>query len=134
MIKFFIIALLLIGSRPVSAAENSTYKIIVNAKNPASAITRKGAAKLFTKQLIRWNTGLPAVPVDLPSNDPVRQSFAQDVLALNGTVAPSQANPPAEIQLGDIVTFVQENPGAIAYVPIDFPTDGVKVLELREFQ
>ena len=131
MSRFFVLFLLLVLSRSVSASEAIPFKIIVNTKNPASSITKKGAAMLFTKQLVRWNTGLPAVPVELPSSDPVRRRFSRDVLATDSVRASKGEGAPAEIPLSNVVSFVQENAGAIAYVPVDFPTSGVKVLELQ---
>ena len=55
-------------------AEN--FKVIVHESNPISSLTRADVSKLFLKKATQLN-GTTALPIDLVSSNPVRQSFSR---------------------------------------------------------
>ena len=55
-------------------AEN--FKIIVHESNPTSSMTREEVSRIFLKKTTNFN-GTAALPVDLVSSNPVRQTFSR---------------------------------------------------------
>jgi ABC-type phosphate transport system substrate-binding protein len=115
--------------------------VVVNADNPAASVTRSYVSRLFLKQVTHWVDGTPAVPVDLPENDPVRGAFS---VAIHGREASSvkaywremifsgRAAPPVEASWeAEVLAFVRASPGAIGYVSASNTSlDGVKAVEV----
>lgn len=109
------------------AGQASDVMVIVNASNPAGAVTTDVVEQFFLKRVTVWPTGQPVVPVDLPEDSPVRESFSawihgRSTSAIESfwrrqvfsgrTVPPVRRNTAA-----DVVTFVASAPGGIGYVP-----------------
>jgi len=113
------------AGRPSLAAE--PFVVIVNAGNPVSAVAGDQLSSLFLKKLTQWSGGLPALPVDLPADSPVRDSFSRQVhhkgtsavkaywqqMIFSGREVP----PPEKATAREVVSFVSANRGAVGYVP-----------------
>jgi ABC-type phosphate transport system substrate-binding protein len=133
---------LLVGIRP-GAAQQRRYKVIVNASNNVSTITRDYLSQLFLKKTSRWANGQVALPVNLPSDSPVRESFAQNVhgrsvsairaywqrmVFSGGAVPPEERNSDSAV-----IAYVAANANAIGYVSAGASVDGgIKVIQVGE--
>lgn len=117
------------------------FRLVVNAANPAASVTRSYVSRLFLRKVTRWADGTPAVPVDLPEKDPVREAFS---VAIHGRQASSvkaywremifsgRVAPPLEASWeAEVLAFVKASPGAIGYVSAGSASlDGVKAVEV----
>ena len=131
-------ALLLLVPASGWAAE---YQVIVNANNPTDILTREQLGKMFLKKIVKWDTGIPILPVDQVPISPVRAAFTRIVHAKPASAIASywqqqifagREVPPAE-KAGDaaVIAFVKANPGAIGYISGGVTADGVKLLTIR---
>jgi ABC-type phosphate transport system substrate-binding protein len=135
-----IVTCLVLSAQVVSAQTTQTmrYKVIVNASNPVSTISKAQLAKMFLKKSDSWSTGALVVPVDQPERAAVRQSFSRDVLGKppaavksywNQLVFSGRSVPPQEkLSDADVINFVKSTPSAVGYVSESAKTKGVKVL------
>lgn len=124
----------------VVAAE--PFVVIVNAGNPVSAVAADQLSSLFLKKVTQWSGGLPAVPVDLAGDSPVRDSFSRQVhhkgtsavkaywqqMIFSGREVP----PPEKGSAREVVAFVSANRGGVGYVPAGTPLGGdVKTVDVK---
>jgi ABC-type phosphate transport system substrate-binding protein len=137
--KLAIAALLALGL-PDASAQTVAFKVVVNAGNPVSSLSREQVSRLFLKKAVTWDNGQPAVPVDLPEASTTREAFSKEVHGravrsvksywLN-QVFTGRLVPPSELPSDqEVLAFVKANPGAIGYVSADAPVRGVKVIEV----
>jgi ABC-type phosphate transport system substrate-binding protein len=130
----------LLAVAPARAAES--YKVIVNAANPAASLPREQLARFFLKKVTAWPSGKGVVPADQMKDSAVRQAFSRGVLSK--TVAEvtaywqqlifsGRAVPPVE-KAGDaaVVAFVAGNEGAVGYVSAGADTGGAKVVGVTD--
>jgi ABC-type phosphate transport system substrate-binding protein len=133
-----LIAVLVLGPATGWAAE---YQVIVNANNPTDILTREQLGKMFLKKIVKWDTGIPIVPVDQEAASPARAVFTRIVHGKPVSAIASywqqqifagREVPPAE-KAGDaaVLAFVKANPGAIGYLSGGAAADGVKLLTIR---
>lgn len=123
----------------LAPAQDTGYKVIVNADNPIKSLTRSQISNLFLKKLGRWpDSDLSAKPIDLDSASSVREAFSQDVhkrsisniknywqrQIFSGKDLP----PPEAKDDADMLRQVRDTRGAIGYVSASASTTGVKVL------
>jgi ABC-type phosphate transport system substrate-binding protein len=130
---------LLLAAAPVDA--QTAYKIIAHPDSPANGISRSDASRIFMKKTTRWSDGSKVVVVDLSPTSPVRASFTSDVIDKNVSAVQAywqqqifsgRGVPPEEMATdADVIAFVRSRPGAIGYVSVDAPVDGVKVLSVN---
>ena len=143
MRKLLIITLLLaaIGpGSPLAAQGGASFKVVVNASNPAAAMSRAEVSRLFLKKTTRWERGNKVLPVDQLPRSSVRVAFSQAVHRKDvdkiksywqAQLFSGKATPPAELASdADILDYVRRNAGAIGYVSKSAVGDGVKVLEV----
>jgi ABC-type phosphate transport system substrate-binding protein len=117
------------------------FKIIVHETNPISSMTRAEVSEIFLKKTKKLN-GTDALPVDLVSTNPVRQSFSRYIhrrpfSAIKAywqqQIFSGRGVPPPEKESDrEVVAYVWGNPGAIGYVSASTKTDGVKILKITE--
>lgn len=136
------ISLLLLLSLPFgSASLAADYQLVVHTTNPRSSMTREELGKVFLKQILKWDTGIPIIPVDQLPNAPVRVLFTRIVhRKTEGAIRAywqqqifaGRQVPPTEID-GDaaVIAFVKANPGAIGYISGGASADGVKLFKTR---
>jgi len=130
--------LLVVAPAPSLAAE---YQVIVHADNPTDILTREQLGKMFLKKIVKWDTGIPIVPVDQAPVSSVRALFNKLVHAKPASAIASYWQqqifagrdvPPAE-KAGDaaVIAFVKATPGGIGYITAGVSADGVKLLTIR---
>ncbi len=126
------------GSQRLEAQE---FKVVVNAANPISEISKSDASKIFQKKSQKFGNGQRASPVDLPANSPVREQFSQGVHGRSASAIASYwqqqifsgRGVPPEEKASDsaVLDFVRSNPDGIGYVAADTSLgDGVKVVTI----
>jgi ABC-type phosphate transport system substrate-binding protein len=125
---------------PALGADDATeYKVVVNAANPLSALTRESVARIFLKKVTTWPNGKPAHPVDQPTNSACRGAFSRAVLGkdpgevasyLNQLIFSGRGVPPVTRPSdAEVLSYVQNDANAIGYVAGDAKVgEGVKVV------
>jgi ABC-type phosphate transport system substrate-binding protein len=124
-----------------AAAADPGFKVVVNASNTTTSISKEQLSRCFMKQTNTWISGEPVVPVDQSPDSPVRIAFTttiheRDVSAVKSywqrQIFSGSGVPPQEKASNEeVLAFVRANPGAIGYVSSDTPVGaGVKVLEV----
>jgi ABC-type phosphate transport system substrate-binding protein len=117
------------------------YQVVVHSTNPTDILTKEQLGKMFLKKIVKWDTGIPIIPVDQAPIAPVRAAFNKLVHEKTASAIASYWQqqifagrdvPPAE-KPGDasVLAFVKANPGAIGYITEGVSTDGVKLLRIR---
>ena len=129
----------LLGAKPAQA---QSYRVIVNAANPTTQISKDELQRVYLKKMTSWKDGSNIQVVDQSPRSPVRAQFSQTVLGRDvqtmknywqQSLFSGRGVPPIE-QGNDaqVASYVAFNPGAIAYVSADASLPGgVKVIEIR---
>ena len=118
-------------------------KIVVNAANPVTTLTRDNIARIFLRKSTTWPNGRTADPVDQPTNSPSRLAFSKAVLGkapsevasyLNQLIFSGRGVPPVtKATDAEVLSYVQSNANAIGYVAAEAKVgEGVKVVSLRQ--
>ncbi len=126
---------------PAFAQEAEAYRIIVNARNPISSMSAEDLARVFLKKQKTWENGSAVLPVDLPEDSQVRETFTRDVLGRSTSAVRAfwqqmifsgrDVPPLVRDAPGDVINYVSSNTYAIGYVAPDTPLDDrVKVVEV----
>ena len=107
-------------------AQGVSYRVIVNAANPVTQLSRDDVSRLFLKKVVSWKSGGEVQPVDQGEDSPVRRSFTQaihrkDVQQVKGywqqLIFTGQGAPPIEKGSDEeVVAYVAKTPSAIGYV------------------
>lgn len=130
----------LVGAAPAGAQQ---YRVIVNAANPTSSLSKDDLARVYLKKMSSWKHGQSVTVVDLGPKSPVRADFSLSVL---GRDVPTMKNywqqslfsgrgvPPIEQPSDEqVLSFVASNQGAIGYVSANAQLpSGVKVVEITQ--
>ena len=123
--------------------DGGAYKLVVNAANPVSSLTREEASRLFLKKVTMWKNAKPVLIVDQRPSSPVRETFTKEIHGRQVSSVTSywqqmifsgRAVPPAEKGSdAEVAAFIASNPAAIGYVAAgaDLPA-GVKVIALTK--
>ena len=124
---------------PVTRAQ-SGYRVIVNAANQATEISREEVSRLLLKKQTSWDDGTVAEPVDLDGKSDVRDAFSREVHGRSVSsiknywqrqIFSGRAVPPPELGSdAEVVGFVAGHPGGIGYVA-DGTALGRNVKEVR---
>ena len=116
------------------------YRVIVNPKNPATALDRTFLQDAFLKKTRHWPDERVIQPVDLATTSPARSSFSEDVL--RRSVAAVRAYwqqrifsgrdvPPPELASDErVVEYVLTHEAAVAYVSGTAPLAGAKAISV----
>ncbi len=121
--------------------EAQAFKVVVNAANPISAISKSEASRIFQKKTDKFSNGRQASPVDLIKDSPVREQFSQGVHGRSASAISSywqqqifsgKGIPPEEKGSDSaVLDFVRSNADGIGYVAADAPLgDGVKTVTI----
>src|ERR1700704_4562427 len=78
LLALFVSALAAPAAHAQAPADDS-YKIVVNAANPVSTLSRNELSRLFLKKVTSWKDSKPVALVDQRASNPVRESFTKDV-------------------------------------------------------
>lgn len=117
------------------------FRVIANAANPATAVSREFVERAFLKKIQRWDDKTPLRPVDLKAGNPARKTFAKQIIRRSERAIRSywqrqifagRQLPPRQVS-GDeaVVEYVKRTRGAIGYVSGAADVSGVKVLRIR---
>ena len=129
----------LLGGAPAKA--QAPYRVVVNAANSTTTISKDDLARVYMKKLTKWKSGGEPVVVDQGPRSPVRAQFSAQVLGRDvvtmknywqQSLFAGRGVPPIE-QASDaqVLAFVSSNPNAIGYVSADAPLPaGVRALEV----
>jgi ABC-type phosphate transport system substrate-binding protein len=137
---FVVIAALLAGCGDASA-ESDSVRVIVNAKNPTTKVSKQFVADAFLKKRTRWGGDSPIQPVDLGQKHSVRAKFSRSVLDRDVAavrrywaqlVFSGRGVPPPEVTDEDaVIAYVAKNAGAIGYVSAGATLTGVKAVSIE---
>lgn len=118
-------------------AQELPFKVIVNASNPISSMTKSHVSNLFLKRLVEWENGQKVFPVDLVEHFPVRESFTNEIHGRKIDAVKAywrrqkysgrNLPPPEKASYEEILKYVEENVGAIGYIPASTQIEGFKV-------
>ena len=123
-----------------AAAQDGSYRVIVNPSNPAGSLRSAHVSDLFLGKKQRWDHGELAGPVDQSAGSSVRANFSKSVHHKSVGAVKSywqqrifsgRGVPPIELHSdAEVVAHVQRNSGAIGYVSSSASLSRVKVVEI----
>ena len=137
VVRFLVAGLVLLVS-PLAQAD-VTLKVIVNAANPVTTLSREALSKLYLKKEPRWADGKEVMVIEPASRDAqetfarqvhqkswreVRHYYQQLVFATRGSAPIEKKDDVA------VTASVAEFPNAIGYVTTAPADPGVKVVEV----
>ena len=134
---------LLLLAAPIGAAEEPSFKVVVNASSSVTSTTRQNLSRMFLKKLTRWENGETVTAVDQPSSSPIRVEFTRAVHRRKVSAIESYwrqqifagRNVAVLVQNNDleVLSFVRLHPGAVGYVAVDAePPSQVKSIAIVE--
>lgn len=138
---FLLLGVLLALNASPASAQSLPFRVVVNADNPVSSLTRERASQLFLKKVTQWQDRSRVAPVELREAAPLRSEFSRRIhLRDVGTIktywqqmifAGRAVPPPERGSDTEVLEFVQQNPSAIGYVSesATLPS-GVKAIEI----
>ena len=134
------IVLLLGTVRTTQALES--FRIIVNTVNPTVELSSSDVSRLFLKKDKTWDNSDPVLPVDQVTTTQTRSTFSQKIhnKSVNAVknywqqqIFSGRGVPPAEKKSdAEIVSYVENNPGAVGYVSLDADLGKTKVLRIAD--
>lgn len=140
--KVSVIAIcLVLGAASSWAQVGKGYKVIVNPANPLVSISRDNLSNIFLKRTTKFPNGLHALPVDLPINLAIRDSFSKDVHGKPASAVEAYWQqlifsgrdvPPPQKSEKSVVDFVRSNEDGVGYVSVSADTTGVKVVNVTK--
>ena len=126
----FLLAVLMalpgIGS---ALAADARFVLIANPANPVSELSADTLARFYLRKSRKWPNGFAVTPVDQSATSPVRTAFTREVLGktigemrdywLKQTLSGADVPPLTRGGDADVIRFVAEEAGAIAYVSVE---------------
>lgn len=126
-----------------AAAQGGRYVVIINPRNPATALSVADLSRIYLGQLQAWRINgkiEPVNAVDQKPDSPIRAAFTERVLHRSvGEVTSywrqeiyaGRNFPPLEQSEEEAIASVRDLVGAIAYVSPNVDLTGVKVLRVQ---
>ena len=138
-----LVALLTSSAAVVRAADDAEpLAVVVGRSSPVTAVSLDDLRDIYLRRRRVWPDGVPAAPINLPPDHPLRARFSRRVLGRSPADLLSYWNaryfegitPPLILQTPAAVrAYLQRQPEAIAYLPLDDVDDSLRVLlELRD--
>ena len=138
-----LVALLTSSAAVVRAADDAEpLAVVVGRSSPVTAVSLDDLRDIYLRRRRVWPDGVPAAPINLPPDNPLRARFSRRVLGRSPADLLSYWNaryfegitPPLILQTPAAVrAYLQRQPEAIAYLPLDDVDDSLRVLlELRD--
>lgn len=113
----------------VASADEGAFRLVVNASNGITSLTRDEVSQYFLKKRTTWPAGQAVQPVDQTDESAARRAFSKAVLKKDvGAVksywqtqifAGRGVPPPEKASDAAVLAFVEANAGAIGYVSAD---------------
>lgn len=136
------LALLSLGHGAPMAQEQPSFKVITHPANPVTSLSKTEVSKILLKKVSKWDTGQWVKAVDQGGKGSVREVFTKEIhgrslssikrfwqrQVFSGTDVP----PPELANDKEVLEYVRKTEGALGYVSVDAPEDGVKVLDITE--
>jgi ABC-type phosphate transport system substrate-binding protein len=120
------------------AVGDPTIVVIVNKANPVTSLGASELRPIFQTTKTRWSSGGDATPLNLPSENKLRQDFDQAVLGVDPARASRYwqdrkirggARPPKHLpHSAAVLAAVAADPSAVGYVNANEVTKAVKVV------
>lgn len=145
MKRFFralLFVLLGVSAGSIGAQDAGGYKVIVNASNSTTQLSRLKLGEMFLRKAPRWPDGHPVSPVEPPGKSALRQRFTLEtygkpVIAISAywqqMIFSGKGIPPPEKPTdADVIAFVRDTTGAIGYVSSGADLTGVKVVTITD--
>jgi ABC-type phosphate transport system substrate-binding protein len=120
------LAVALLAGAAARGSAAPAFRVVVNASNPTTSMTRDDVARLFLKKETGWPNKQPALPVDQTKSSITRRVFSRSVLGRDVEAVESywqqaifsgRALPPlAKATDAEVTAYVRANPNAIGYV------------------
>jgi ABC-type phosphate transport system substrate-binding protein len=124
------------------ASADPAYRVIVNADNPVTSISKDTLAAMLLKTKNTWGNGSKVLPVDQRVGNRPREAISRAVHGRSATAIKNWWNqqifagkgvPPPELSSdAKVIAFVTGNPGAIGYVAADANVGTAKVITLTD--
>ena len=140
---YVLVAVLSVALRtpPLAAQADGAYRVVVNAANPVTRLSRDEVSRLFLKKVTSWQTGKGVVIVDQKEDAEVRRQFTREIHGRQVASVKSywqqmifaghDVPPPEKASDAEVLSFVAANPNAIGYVSAAAAAGpGVKVVEV----
>lgn len=123
------------------AAQDVSYRVVVNATNPVVRLTRDQVSKIFLRKINQWDNHQPVLPVDQTADTPVRRTFTKEIHGRTiasiqtwwqqQTFAGVGVAPPERATDAEVLDYVRRYPNAIGYVRADVPVGSdLKIIEI----
>ena len=133
------IVLLATGASPGAdkPTEADAIAVIVGRDSFVTTVTRDGLRELYLRRQRVWPNGAPAIVVNLPPDNPVREGFSKLILGRSSGDLVAYWNgryfegirPPIVLHSAAAVrAYVAAEPAAVGYVPLAEVDDGCRVL------
>ena len=119
--------------------QKNKVAVIVHETN-SQKLTEKEIKALYLDRLTRWEDGSRVMLYDLPLGDKYRDKFSQSILKMTALEADKQETKRRELRIkandvevkakNVIVSYVEQHPNAVAYVPLNLVREkaGVKIV------
>ncbi len=124
-----IVTLLLLGGAPAALGAGAPpIAVIVGASSVVRQLSLDTLRDLYLRRQRVWPTGRRVIPVNLPADDPVRETFSQRVLGrATGDLAGywnrryfEGVQPPLVLKTPSAVcAYLAVEPDAVGYVPLE---------------
>jgi hypothetical protein len=130
-----------LAARVAAQQPTHAYRVIINPKNPATAVDKQFLQDAFLKKVTRWPNDYAIQPADLHATSAVRDAFSKEVL--NRSIAAIKAYwqqrifsgrgvpPPEFSDERAAVAYVLAHDGGLAYVSGNVDLGGAKVVVLN---
>lgn len=131
------IMITLLSMAAINMASAMDVAVIVSAKSPVTTLTREQVEQLFLGKVSSFPGGSVAIPLDQVEGSDVRNDFYDKAINKSPSqlkaywsklVFTGKAQPPKEIQAGEIKKLISTNPNAISYIPKSEVDGSVKVV------
>ena len=126
---FAVAAVLVFGAAPLAAQQEVSYRVVVHVTNAASRLTREQTSQIFLRKVALWDNRTPVLPVDQPSDSPVRRAFTKQVHRRTissvqtywqqQTFAGRGVAPPERASDIEVLNYIRQFHNAIGYVNAD---------------
>lgn len=136
----FVCVITLLVLAATAAAQDGSFRVIVNSSNPSGSLRSAYVSKLFLGKTRRWDQGAAVAPVDRSARSSVRAKFSRSVHNKSVGAVKSywqqmifsgRGVPPLVLHSdAEVVAYVKRNPGAIGYVSSSASLNKVKVVEI----
>lgn len=136
----------LLAAMPAAAGDGDHVVIVLNARNPTTAINKAQVKSIYLGQTAFWHGVVPMRVVMRPASASVTQVFLDDVLNVSASrykqtwstkqLSGQGVAPPEVGTSQDVAARVRSNPGAIGFLLAseawELETQGLRIVEIED--